>query len=212
MLLPLSLHPTDKLEDRFISSCCYWSRLFFLNSMHEYMVFINPLIPHIVLRAKYPINTKYDGYWNGKRFFWVSDPCGSPPPQPSIFPIIPFGSTTLLTRMTGISLHMQWPLTTRGVVKFYSAGVVTHDRRIGSRFFYTKNFKSNFFNNFPENRKLKMSKFLYRAISRNSAKLFESWPFKIFKRGPIFFLFVEKNQLKFMGAVFHRSSYCIPVL
>jgi hypothetical protein len=30
---------------------------------------------------------------------------------PPFFPIILFGSTTLLTRMTGISLHMQWPLT-----------------------------------------------------------------------------------------------------
>jgi hypothetical protein len=29
------------------------------------------------------------------------------------FPIILFGSTTLLIRMTGISLHMQWPLTSQ---------------------------------------------------------------------------------------------------
>jgi hypothetical protein len=29
------------------------------------------------------------------------------------FPIIPFGSITLLTGMTGISLHMQWPLTSQ---------------------------------------------------------------------------------------------------
>jgi hypothetical protein len=29
------------------------------------------------------------------------------------FPIIPFGSTTLLTGMIGISLHMQWPLTSQ---------------------------------------------------------------------------------------------------
>jgi hypothetical protein len=29
---------------------------------------------------------------------------------PPFFPIILFGSTTLLTGMTGISLHMQWPL------------------------------------------------------------------------------------------------------
>jgi hypothetical protein len=35
----------------------------------------------------------------------------SPPPQPSIFPIILLGSKTLLTGMIGISLHMQWPLT-----------------------------------------------------------------------------------------------------
>jgi hypothetical protein len=32
---------------------------------------------------------------------------------PPFFPIILFGSTTLLTRMTGISLHMQWPLTSQ---------------------------------------------------------------------------------------------------
>jgi hypothetical protein len=30
---------------------------------------------------------------------------------PRFFPIILFGSTTLLTGMTAISLHMQWPLT-----------------------------------------------------------------------------------------------------
>jgi hypothetical protein len=30
-----------------------------------------------------------------------------------LFPIILFGSTTLLTRMTGISLLMQWPLTSQ---------------------------------------------------------------------------------------------------
>jgi hypothetical protein len=30
-----------------------------------------------------------------------------------MFPIILFGSTTLFTGMTGISLHMQWPLTSR---------------------------------------------------------------------------------------------------
>jgi hypothetical protein len=38
-------------------------------------------------------------------------PCASPPTQPYIFPIIHFGYTTLLTGMTGISLHLQWPLT-----------------------------------------------------------------------------------------------------
>jgi hypothetical protein len=32
---------------------------------------------------------------------------------PPFFPIILFGSTTLLTGMTGISLHMQWPLTSQ---------------------------------------------------------------------------------------------------
>jgi hypothetical protein len=37
-------------------------------------------------------------------------PCASPPPQSSIFPIILFFSTTLLNGLTGISLHMQWPL------------------------------------------------------------------------------------------------------
>jgi hypothetical protein len=38
-------------------------------------------------------------------------PFASPPPGPSIFSIYSFGSTTLLTGMTSISLHMQWPLT-----------------------------------------------------------------------------------------------------
>jgi hypothetical protein len=32
---------------------------------------------------------------------------------PPFFPIILFGSTTLLTGMTGNSLHMQWPLTSQ---------------------------------------------------------------------------------------------------
>jgi hypothetical protein len=32
---------------------------------------------------------------------------------PPFFPIILFGSTTLLTGMTDISLHMQWPLTSQ---------------------------------------------------------------------------------------------------
>jgi hypothetical protein len=32
---------------------------------------------------------------------------------PPFFPIMLFGSTTLLTGMTGISLHMQWPLTSQ---------------------------------------------------------------------------------------------------
>jgi hypothetical protein len=32
---------------------------------------------------------------------------------PPFFPIILFESTTLLTRMTGISLHLQWPLTSQ---------------------------------------------------------------------------------------------------
>jgi serine/threonine protein kinase len=31
--------------------------------------------------------------------------------SPPFFPIILFGFTTLLTRMTSISLHKQWPLT-----------------------------------------------------------------------------------------------------
>jgi hypothetical protein len=33
--------------------------------------------------------------------------------RPQFFPIILFGFTTLLTRMTGKSLHMQWPLTSQ---------------------------------------------------------------------------------------------------
>jgi hypothetical protein len=43
-------------------------------------------------------------------FFGSATPCASPPPRPSIFPIILFLSTTLATGMTGISLHMQWPM------------------------------------------------------------------------------------------------------
>jgi hypothetical protein len=46
-------------------------------------------------------------------YIWSPTPCASPPPRPSIFPIILFGSTTLLTRMTDNSLHMQWPLTSQ---------------------------------------------------------------------------------------------------
>jgi hypothetical protein len=44
-------------------------------------------------------------------FFGSATHCASPPPQPSNFSNYSFWSTTLLTRMTGISLHMQWPLT-----------------------------------------------------------------------------------------------------
>jgi hypothetical protein len=36
-----------------------------------------------------------------------------PLPWPSIFPIILYKSTTLLTGMTSISLQMQWPLTSQ---------------------------------------------------------------------------------------------------
>jgi hypothetical protein len=46
-----------------------------------------------------------------KVIFWGSvTSCASPPPRPSIFSDYScFGSTTLLTGMTGNSLHMQWP-------------------------------------------------------------------------------------------------------
>jgi hypothetical protein len=37
-------------------------------------------------------------------------PCASPPLRPSIFSDYSFVSATLLTWMTGISLHMPWPL------------------------------------------------------------------------------------------------------
>jgi hypothetical protein len=40
-------------------------------------------------------------------------PYASPSPGPSIFSNYSFGSTMLLTRMTGISLRMQWPLTSQ---------------------------------------------------------------------------------------------------
>jgi hypothetical protein len=51
-------------------------------------------------------------------FFWggggSATPCASPPPWPSIFSEYSFCvSTTLLTAMTGMSLHMQWPLTSQ---------------------------------------------------------------------------------------------------
>jgi hypothetical protein len=36
-------------------------------------------------------------------------------PWPSIFSIVLFGSTTLLTGMTSFSLHMQWPLTSQSL-------------------------------------------------------------------------------------------------
>jgi hypothetical protein len=35
-------------------------------------------------------------------------PCASPPPWPSMFPIILLLSTDLSTGITGISSHMQW--------------------------------------------------------------------------------------------------------
>jgi hypothetical protein len=40
----------------------------------------------------------------------TATPCASPPPRPSIFSDYSFWSTTLLTRTTGTSLHMQWPI------------------------------------------------------------------------------------------------------
>jgi hypothetical protein len=43
----------------------------------------------------------------------AATPCASPPPRPSIFPIILFLSPTLFTAMTSISLHMRWPLTSQ---------------------------------------------------------------------------------------------------
>jgi hypothetical protein len=47
-------------------------------------------------------------------FFWVSDPlCLSYSSALRFFRLFLFGSTTLLTGMTGISLHMQWPLTSQ---------------------------------------------------------------------------------------------------
>jgi hypothetical protein len=44
-------------------------------------------------------------------FCGSATPCAFPPPRPSIFSDYSFRSTALLTGMTGISLHMQWPLT-----------------------------------------------------------------------------------------------------
>jgi uncharacterized membrane protein YhfC len=45
-------------------------------------------------------------------FFGSATPCAFPPP-PYIFSDYSFWSTTLLTGVTGISLHMQWPLTSQ---------------------------------------------------------------------------------------------------
>jgi hypothetical protein len=45
--------------------------------------------------------------------FWSVTPCAFPPPQPSIFSDYSFRSTALLTGMTGISLHIQWTLTSQ---------------------------------------------------------------------------------------------------
>jgi hypothetical protein len=45
--------------------------------------------------------------------FLSATPCAFPPPQPSNFSNYSFWSTTLLTGMTGIFLHMQWPLTSQ---------------------------------------------------------------------------------------------------
>jgi hypothetical protein len=39
---------------------------------------------------------------------------------PPFFPIILLGSTTLLTGMTGISLHVQWPLIRAWFLKQWS--------------------------------------------------------------------------------------------
>jgi hypothetical protein len=55
---------------------------------------------------------------NCKIFFGSATPCAFPPPRPSIFSDYSFWSTALLTRMTGISLHMQWPLTSQTIVRF----------------------------------------------------------------------------------------------
>jgi hypothetical protein len=47
-------------------------------------------------------------------FVGSATPCASLTPRPSsFFPLFFFLSTTLSTRMTGISLHMQWSLTSQ---------------------------------------------------------------------------------------------------
>jgi hypothetical protein len=48
-----------------------------------------------------------------KDFLGSATPCAFPAPRRSIFSIILFGSPALLTRMTGITLHMQWLLTSQ---------------------------------------------------------------------------------------------------
>jgi hypothetical protein len=51
--------------------------------------------------------------WHDRFYFWSATSCAYPPPQPCIFSINLLRSTTLWTGMTGISLHMQWPLTSQ---------------------------------------------------------------------------------------------------
>jgi hypothetical protein len=53
-------------------------------------------------------------FQNVETIFWgPATPCAFPPPRPSIFSDYSFWSNALLTGMTGISLHMRWPLTSQ---------------------------------------------------------------------------------------------------
>jgi hypothetical protein len=56
----------------------------------------------IIKRRFFVIFINYEVFWVPLRLL-----------GPPFFPIILFGSTTLLTGKTGISLHMQWPLTSQ---------------------------------------------------------------------------------------------------
>jgi hypothetical protein len=56
-------------------------------------------------------------------------PCASPPPRHSIFPIILFMSTILLTGMTGISLYMQRPPTSQSHGSTLKASLRTEEKK-----------------------------------------------------------------------------------
>jgi hypothetical protein len=66
------------------------------------------------------------------------------------FPIILFGSTTVLTGLTGISFHMQWPLTSQlhgsvsqGEQVFFSVRIKLH--ALGPMLCFFKYFLPNIF-------------------------------------------------------------------
>jgi hypothetical protein len=112
--LPLTLTPHGSVASS-RAFCMTW--LMVSRSERISAKFLVPSTFRSVVAAKRRVEwLKYKGT---NVFFWVegrvgegsATPCASPPPQPSIFPIILFLSTTLLTGMTGVSLN--WPLTSQ---------------------------------------------------------------------------------------------------
>jgi hypothetical protein len=129
----------------------------------------------------------------GRVFWGVSGPlCLSTSALQFFYPIILFGSTTLLTgMMTGISLHMQWPLTSQSHGSF--------SQREQLAFCYRSNSTP------------------YRTIVYN-VQLFENyiWPqlqyFCAFKELRNF-LFLEHNEhiiiiIRFAVLLFLRETFC----